>query len=56
MAIDLNTTVAEEGDQLFDLNNPPAEEYYELDGGTRPGRHHLRLNLQETEEHQEHQG
>jgi len=39
---------------MFDLNNPPDEEYDELHGGTRPGGHHLGLNLQETEEHQEH--
>ena len=53
MAIDLNTTPGEEGDQLFDLNTPPDE----VVGGTNLGGHHLGLNLEETEEHKElHQG
>ncbi|XP_066334125.1 uncharacterized protein [Miscanthus floridulus] len=53
MAIDLNTTPGEEGDQLFDLNTPPDE----VDGGTSLGGHHLGLNLEETEKHKElHQG
>lgn len=55
MAIDLNTP-GDEADQFFDLNKPAAEDHDVVDGGRSLAGHHLGLNLQETEEQQEHQG